>query len=71
MLFRNVRDASQISVLAKQMYPGQSQRFVEVFRDATKEPFSYLFLDMKADQDEELRVRSKIFPDDKTHALYI
>ena len=62
VLFKNPRDLKQISVLAGQMYPSKSKFLVEAFRDATATPFSYLLIDLKADTDEKLRVRSNIFP---------
>ena len=62
VLFKNPRDLKQISVLAGQMYPSKSKFLVEAFRDATATRFSYLLIDLKADTDEKLRVRSNIFP---------
>lgn len=38
VLFRNPRDKSQVSNLAKQMYPGQVKFMQEAFADATKKP---------------------------------
>lgn len=66
IIFKNPRDAMQISHVGRQMYPGKSQFLVEAFRDATKRPYGYLFIDMKPDTDEKLRILSDIFPDDKT-----
>jgi len=60
--FRNPRDATQITHLARQMYPGKSKFLSEAFKDATREPFSYLFLDLKPDTEEKFRVRANIFP---------
>ena len=37
VIFKNPRDASQITHLAKQMYPGHVQFLQEVFSDATSE----------------------------------
>ncbi|GBN67379.1 hypothetical protein AVEN_149572-1 [Araneus ventricosus] len=63
--FKNVRDKQQISCLARQMYPSQSKFFLESFIDATQKPFGYLFLDLKPEREECLRVRTGIFPEDK------
>ena len=60
VLFKNARDASQITHLSRQMYPSKSKFLTWAFHDATKEPFSYLFLDLKPYTNENLRVRSNI-----------
>ena len=69
ILFKNPRDATQISHLAGQMYPGKSKFMIEAYRDATSTPFSYLLIDLKPDTDDKLRLRSNIFPDE-THYVY-
>lgn len=61
-LFKNPRDATQISYIGRQMYPNKSRFLTEAFIDATSKPFTYLFLDLKPDTDDNLRVRSNIFP---------
>ena len=61
VLFKNPRDVSQFANLARQMYPKSSQFAVEAYRDATREPYSYLLVDLRRGQDEELRLRTKHF----------
>ena len=68
VLFKNPRDAMQISCLARQMYPGKSAFMVEAFKDATSEPYSYLLIDLKADTEDKFRLRANIFPDEKNFA---
>lgn len=70
ILFKNPRDAGQISYLARQMFPGKSKFLVDSFKDATSRPYGYLFLDLKADTDDNLRVRANILPDE-THYVYL
>ena len=60
VLFKNVRDASQISHFGKQMYPHNGKFLSWAFKDATHEPFTYLFLDLRPDTDESIRVRANI-----------
>ena len=61
VLFKNARDASQITHLSRQMYPSNSKFLTWAFHNATsKEPYSYLFLDLKPYTDESLRVRANI-----------
>ena len=46
VLFKNVRDKSQIAHLSRQMYPTRSKHMIEAYTDATCEPYSYLFVDL-------------------------
>ena len=62
VLFKNPRDASQFTNLARQMYPNRSAFAVEAYKDATREPYSYLLVDLRPEQDEDLRLRTNIFP---------
>ena len=70
ILFKNPRDASQFAHLARQMYPNKSQFAVEAYKDATREPYSYLLIDLRPEQDETLRLRSNVFPGE-THYVYV
>ena len=70
VLFNNPRDVSQFANLARQMYPKSSQFAVEAYRDATREPYSYLLVDLRPEQDEELQLRTNIFPGE-THYVYV
>jgi hypothetical protein len=67
VMFKNLRDASQMAILARQMYPGKSQ-FVE---DATKKSHGYLLIDPRPDTDDRYRIRTKIFPDDPRQYAYL
>jgi len=70
VLFKNPRDASQFANLARQMYPKQWQFAVEAYKDATREPYSYLLLDLRPEQNEDLRLRTNVFPGE-THYVYV
>ena len=70
VLFKNPRDANQFAILARQMYPKQSQYAVEAYEDAKREPYSYLLVDIRPEQDEDLRLRTNIFPGEK-HYVYV
>ena len=71
VLFKNVRDKSQIAHLSRQMYPGTSKHVVEAYTDATSEPYSYLFVDLKLNTDEKNRLKACIFPNDEHNFVYI
>jgi hypothetical protein len=70
-LTKNVRDANQIAHLAKQLYPSQTKFFQQAYQLATKEPYSYQFIDLTPTCPEEIpiRIRSWIFPTN-THYVY-
>src|SRR6266516_3410069 len=71
ILFKNVRDKSQITHLSRQMYPGNSKHMTESYIDATSEPYSYLFVDLKPNTDESHRLKACIFPDDQDNFAYV
>ena len=60
------RDSSQVSHLAKQMFPGHVKYMQEAFQDATKRPYGYLLCDLKP----ETRLRTSIFPGE-TQLAYV
>lgn len=60
VLFKNPRDKYQISLLARQMFPGNTKYFLEAFSDATSAPFGYLLLDYKAKTPDYLRLRTNL-----------
>ena len=70
VIFKNPRDASQVTHLAKQMYPGHVRYLQEVFGDATSEAYGYLFIDLKQETPEHLRLRTKIMPNE-TQYVYM
>ena len=70
ILFKNPRDRLQISTLARQMYPGQSQFLIEAFQNATQEAYGYLLIDLKPTTNELHRIRTGILPND-TPIVYV
>ena len=68
VLFKNPRDNTIVTSLAKQMYPGKVKFLQEAFKDATKLPYHYLFLDLKPYTDEKFRVRTCIMPNETQYA---
>ena len=65
VVFKNPRDASQMSHLARQMYPGRVKFVQEAFKDATSVPYGYLLVDLKQDTPDD------IFPDDGVQYVYL
>jgi len=70
IFFKSPRDSSQFVHLARQVFPHNSRFAVESYKMATTEPYSYLLLDLRNEQDELLRLRSNIFPGEK-HTVYV
>jgi hypothetical protein len=71
VLTKNPRDASQIGVLARQMYPEKAKFLIDAFRNATEKPHSYLLIDLKQSCPDKIRIRTDIFPDDDAIRVYI
>jgi vacuolar-type H+-ATPase subunit F/Vma7 len=53
------------------MYPGNVKFMREAYDDATKEPFGYIFIDLKPATEEQLRLRTHIFPEEYPTVVYI
>jgi hypothetical protein len=66
VLFKNPSDRLQVATLARQLYPKRSSQFLDAFHDATSEPYSYLFVDLTQNCPEQLRLRTRIFPQELT-----
>ena len=62
VLFKNPRDYTQITKLGQQMFPHRGTDFIEAYRRATLKPYGYLVVDLKQDTDEEIRLRTFVFP---------
>ena len=69
VLFKNVRDSSQITNLAKQMHPGNVAYLRDSYVDATSKSYGYLLIDLKPDTDDLIRLRTDIFPGE-IHYVY-
>jgi hypothetical protein len=71
-LMRNVRDKTSVAALARQMFPGRPQLLQSMYTAATsKEPYSYLLIDLRQQTPHELRFRSRIFPSEGPQHVYI
>ena len=66
ILLANKRDESQIHTLGKQLFPGNKKAFIETYEDAAQNMYGYLLVDCDPCTPEKLKLRSKIFPNEKT-----
>jgi len=60
VLMKNPRDKNIASYIARQVYPNRVKKFRQMYEDVTKQPYSYLFIDLKADTPEEIRLLTHI-----------
>ncbi|GFV05841.1 uncharacterized protein TNCV_5035801 [Trichonephila clavipes] len=63
ILFRNNRDVSQAACFGRQAFPGRGKFFMDSYKKATEEPFSYLLVDVHPRSPEVQRLRKSLFPD--------
>ncbi len=64
ILFKNPRDNIQPGILGRQMYTSNWKAFVEIYKEATNEPYGYIVLDLRQETPDDFRIRSNIFKDD-------
>ena len=63
ILFRNLRDSSQIRALGRQIYPDNPKVLLEAYNDSTKSnKYGYLVVDLSPHSEETYRLRTKIMP---------
>ena len=71
ILFKSPRDLSQITYLAKQVYPKNVHAIQDIFNDATGRPYGYLVLDFKQTTPDTNRFKTNLLPDEKNLKIYI
>lgn len=71
VFFKNPRDKTQPSILARQMFPDRSvKEFSVMFAKATDRPHGYLLIDLRQNAATEIRLRTNIFPDEYPPIVY-
>ena len=71
VLFQNLRDATQISILGRQLYPSKEKFFVDAYNDTTAQPNSYLLVDFHSQLPANVRLRAKILVDEAPMVTYV
>ena len=61
VLMKSIRNLRGISTLASQISPHSRGFIVNSFLSSTRQPYGYLILDMKANQSDAVRLRTRIF----------
>lgn len=70
VLFKNPSDATQIAVIGRQMYPSNPRFLPLVFSKATKRPHGYVFIDLRQETDDDLRIRSRVLQKEFPMSVY-
>lgn len=63
IVFRNIRDASSFSFLARQVMPNNSKFFTQIYLNTVQKPYQYIVLDFSLTCPELFRYRSNLFSD--------
>lgn len=69
-VFKNPRNSSEVRVLAQQLTPG-SLELIDIYSKATKDPFSYLFINLTQECDESVKYLSHLFDYDHSVVCYL
>jgi hypothetical protein len=62
VVFKHVRDSSQLMTLGRQLFPGKPHILIEAYRDVMKMPYAYLVIDTSPHVRDEYRLRTRVFP---------
>ena len=71
VLMKSPSDKLQISMLARQMFPGLSSEFMQIYQEATAVRYGYLLIDCSAESEDKYRLRTQIFSNDEYAIFWI
>ena len=69
ILFKNNADKSSVRCLGSQLMPGACNTFLNIYNDATAQPYTYLLIDLHKGCPDEIRYRDNILPGKITHVF--
>ena len=69
-VFKNPRNSSEIRTLAQQLTPG-SLELVDVYMEATKDPFTYLFINLTQECPPKVKYLSRLFDWDHSCKVWV
>jgi len=64
ILMKGLRNTQQVGHLGKQIFPNKSKELINAFRDATKNPYGYLVIDLHPQSKDEYRLKTRIFKEE-------
>jgi hypothetical protein len=70
IIFKSPRDKMQIMTLAKQTHPNNAGFFMSAYEQASFPPHGYLIVDFKQDTPENLRLRTRVIPNEETNCKF-
>jgi hypothetical protein len=71
VLMRNPAGGLQVRNLAVQLFSGRTPYFLEAYGDATRSQYSYLLIDMHPITEENMRLKTHIYPDEGWTVVYM
>ena len=71
VVLKSMRNASQISCFARQLYPNRRGMLEEIYEDCMQAPFAYLVVDMSPNACSQYRLRTHIFPEEYPPVIYM
>lgn len=70
VIFKNPRNSSEVRVLAQQITPG-SLELINIYNKATKDPFSYLLINLTQECQDHVKYTSHLFDYDHFVKCYV
>ncbi len=62
VLLKSPRDVKQVKILASQVFDHEKNRLIEAYENSTSLEYGYLILDLLPFTDQNLRMRTRVFP---------
>ena len=70
IIFKNPRNSAEIRTLAQQITPG-SLHLINIYIEATKDPFSYLFINLTQECKPQVKFLSQLFKKDNIVKCFV
>ena len=67
ILLKNARDRNQVAHLGRQLFPNKSKMFINVYNDATTQPYGYLVIDTTTTTPDKYRLRRRLTREEVEH----
>ena len=71
VIFKNPRDSSQITHLARQMFPQNAKLMIDAYKEATSRPHSHLVVDLTQATPDLFRLRDALLPHSDVCKSYV
>ena len=68
-VFKNPRNSSEIRTLSQQLTPGD-MKLIDIYQEATKDPFSYLFINLTQECKDQVKYLSHLFNNESCVRCY-